>query len=823
MLINSFKRPFTALPNTNRELSSRKGLKTAKIRAPTKDKKPDEDLDLIYLLMKNAPDKYELDKINEKFKTINNFYSDKIENNKMNKVDSTFYKYNILYGTNSVNLIKAYSQKLRPNSAAIRSIQINHSDNVDYNCFTEDEIRILFLAKCADLNIKSKQNLEQKFRDYCSLKCINRNVDFNECNLNINSSKVLSYIISNNDKIARLNISKNALGDKGISILMEGISNNQSIVHLDISSNDLTYKGGFYVFSALENNQSIVSLNIGSKEGLNRNRLTVDGIIHLEQVLKVNKFLQFLDLSGNSLKNDGLLIILRGLNENKTIHSLNIANNEINHMGINFFKRVQNCKLVNLNINDNPLGNEGIAIIAECLNKPVFISLKKLEVQHCKFDYSGFIKIFEYLQGNKRLEILQCSNNNFKSKEDFKVIKSAFSNLYLKELHLSNCKLGNLATKVIAEGLLTNNTIQKINLQDNGIDDRGFAYFTDVPLKNNSIQILDLSKNQISDYSATPFVKNLYKNVALKQINFFDNQLKNETGSNLIEVLRTNITLSKINLKFNGIQIRTLDEIERQIKTNKEVLKVKKIPNLRKEIRSTYVTDQDFEIVDNKIKEAALNYQNLSEKLKEEVDRFELMKKEEEVKVKIVINDNDDVVKQVIEKEEELRGVKKELLIENEYYFKLIEKESNEINEINNEIEELASKLKDLKKDCDKKAIIWKEDLKKITSEHYNTSNTLKATQKGYESLKKDLDIKLQIIDRAENPIETKSDANPNEEVKKDSPKKLPSRQPSSIGIKKKISQLNIDEKVISDKAAKGNNIKEKNKKSKSKNKKPNI
>lgn len=761
-------RPMTAMNNKKLERGispkmpdiNRGRLGTAKPRNPfeglgksANDNIDNNDLDLIFLIMKNSPQKYDLDKVNYKFKTLNQHFSHKLFDNRMDKVDSTFYKYNLLYGTNAVNLIKSYSQKMRPDSSAIRNRLPTKSkyDNFESNCFSAEEMKIIFLAKCVDLNIKSKDNLERKFYDYCAKKCINRRVDFSECNLSINSSEALSFVVSQNDKIARLNLSKNSLGDRGIELLIKGLESNKSVVHLDISSNDLTAKGGNLIFDFMINNDSIVSLNISSKEGLHRNRLTAEGITSLESVLRENKFLEFLDISGNSLKNEGLKIISRGLDNNKTLYYLNVSNNEITAKGIKYISRIPISKLVHIVLSENPLGNDGITYLADCLNKPVFNSLRKLEINSCKFDILGFRKLFENLQGNKRLEYLYCNKNNLKTKEnEFEVIKPAFSNLYLKELSMIYCKLGNKAAKIIAEGIQGNNTITSLNLSDNNIDDRGFNYFVELPIKNNTLQKLDVSKNQISDFSANPFVKNLLKNRHLTDINFFDNQLKNETGTSLIEVLRQNINIQKIGLKFNGVQTRTIEEIERQLKNNQEILKHKKLPNLRKEIRSTYITDQDFENVDLKIKETALNYETLSEKLKEEVERFEKLKHEEIQRLKLIDTESEDFHKCLITQEEELKKLNRELLIEKEYHAKQIDKYNEDMGGLNSEIEQLNQQMRDLKKEIDKKNILWKDDLKKITSENVSSYNALKSTQKGYESLKKDLDQKQLLIKEAE-------------------------------------------------------------------------
>ena len=740
----------------NQQVKQNRAIHTAK---PTHAYKPrilsggaEDDLDLVYLIMKNSPQKYDLDKLNTKFKSINKHYLKKVDfDNQMNKVDSTFYKYNLLYGSNSVNILRSYSPKMRPDSGSIRNV-VREKES-EQKCFTEDEMKVLFTSRCIDLSINPKPSLETKFYEYCDKKCINRTVDFSESCLSVASSEVLASILEQNEKIARLILFRNNFGDLGIENLMKGIQNNKTVVHLDISSCNLSAKGGNIVFNSLLENDCIVSLNICSKEGLNRNRLTSDGVLILEKLLKANRYLEFINLSGVNLKNEGLRIVLSGLNNNKTVTWLNVSNNEITSEGADYFRTVLigTNKLVYLNLSENPLGNEGVTVVADCLNRQQFITLKCLEINKCKFDFVGFRNVFMHLQGNKKLEILRCNSNDLKT-NDFDTVRPAFNNLNLKELSLSNCRLGNQSIKILADGMLINNTISTLVIQNNSFDDRGFASFVELPERNSTLTNFDVSKNQITDNTANQFVKNLEFNKSLKEINFFDNQLKNETGTSLIELLRKNSTLSKINLKFNGLQVRTLEEISRQLKHNRDLMKLKKIPNLRKEIRSTYVTDQDFEVTDLKIKEAAVNYQNLNEKLKEETERFELLKKDEEKKVEQVKIDNKISFEKSVGMEEQCKLLRKEIADSQNEYDLQFEVKKIEIDRLNEEIDKLNNDVKELKRVQDKKKLVWKDELMKITKENKTTSDKLIIANMSYDSMYKDLEVKLQQIEKLENP-----------------------------------------------------------------------
>ena len=97
----------------------------------------------------------------------------------------------------------------------------------------------------------------------------------------------------------------------------------------------------------------------------------------------------------------------------------------------------------------------------------------------------------------------------------------------------------------------------------------------------------------------------------MKSINFYDNQLRNESGTALIESLRKNKNILQIQLKYNRVQLRVLEEINKLLKQNGDNYKKKYIPNLKKEIKMTFITENDFEVTNNKIQETGINVGNV--------------------------------------------------------------------------------------------------------------------------------------------------------------------------------------------------------------------
>ena len=755
-MYNNIYRPKTAISKRN-ICNIKKNMLKEHLKKNTKNKNllncdntlypsiiKENNLDIIYLLIKNSKDIYKPDKLENKCKLLKNYFSKyNKKTNNISKIDAAFYKYNLLYGYNSNNLIKSYTQKMRPKSTILRKSFLDSNDNYDYNSLVninkletikksiskkeinndfnfnikcldkrcslnQEEIECIFKAKCDDLKISLKSNLTNKFYNYCYKKCVNREVCLSKCNLGINSSKILSNVIKFSSRISRLDLSKNNIGDNGLIILIKGLKLNNSILHIDISSNNITQKGGYIFFEYLLENNSIISANIGSKEGLHRNRITSEGCSKLEEVLNFNKHLENLDISGNSINNEGLLLIAKGINndiinKNKKINSLlsnysfnnslliiNLSNNEISCQGIKYILSINNSNIHTLILSENPINNDGIKLLSKYLNKQVFNSLKILELNKCNFNYEGLKCILECLEGNKKIQKLCMNCNNFNiKKNDNLLLKEAFNSINLKELSLSNCKLGDNLSKSVANGLLNNNTIKYINLSENYITDIGFMLFIDIPIKNNTLSKIDISKNQISDISANLFVKNLIKNKTINELNFYDNLLKNETATSLVEVIRSNFNITSINLNYNGIYTKTLEEINKQLTLNIEKNRIQKVPNLKKEIKQSYISELDFKNIDNKINDCLNVYESIDNKLGDEIKRIEKFKIEESKKLVESIEIFDSLNINIKEEEAKISKIKDEILFAEIDNNNLESRFKEEINVLKNTIYDL--------------------------------------------------------------------------------------------------------------------------------------
>jgi hypothetical protein len=78
-----------------------------------------DELDPLYLMIKNSPTKYDMKSVNTKYRRMSEMYLKKLRyQQEFTKTDEVFFKYNVLYGNKSPNLIRNYSPKMRPVSVS---------------------------------------------------------------------------------------------------------------------------------------------------------------------------------------------------------------------------------------------------------------------------------------------------------------------------------------------------------------------------------------------------------------------------------------------------------------------------------------------------------------------------------------------------------------------------------------------------------------------------------------------------------------------------------------------------------------------------------
>ena len=711
--------------------------------------KSESELDCLNLIINSNPNQYNNKLIKKKMKQINPLFifgSD--ENLKKPKfsynTDEVLYKYNLLYANKTQNLIKTYSPKMRPASSSIsnflKKMKFNLKENIPI--LNEEEMVLFAKAKCKDIGIELSDNILSKFRDYCKMRCKNRYADLSDSFFGINSMKFLVGILYNNDRISRLNLSKNNFGDVGIELLINAIKDSISLVSLDISSNSISYKGGQKIFSILINQQSIINLNISSHEGINRNRLTSKGIKNIVKFLSKNLFVETLNLSGNSLKNEGFDLICKGLNNNISLHNLNISNNDIKDTGIlQSLKLINTTKLYSINLSNNPILDDGIIKLTNSLRH--FPELKEINVSNCGIEFKGFKELIRTLQSVRRINSLDISKNRLTSSK-FDEVKTCFCAFGLKYLNLSRCQLGDECAYSLGESMQQNETICKLNISNNKITDIGFKSFIYLFNNNNTLESFDCSCNFISDLTMKDFLICVEYNRTLKHLNLYDNQLHNDMGNLLLEILEKNRTLLSVNLLYNRVQLKTIDEINQKLKYNNEKEKLKYVPNLTRNIRDLHFDPGDFKKFISQIKLKKSQQITLAQKVKEDKRNYTKLLSKDLKQLEKKNNDFKKVNEELKIYEKKISNADKNILLVEENLEINENQYKNKINDVTHEysqIDLINLKLKAeydlIKRELDEVIIKTKDKYKESLNKILDAQNTLDEMKEKYNDLQK--------------------------------------------------------------------------------------
>eukprot|EP00347_Sterkiella_histriomuscorum_P005528 403356270 len=469
----------------------------------------------------------------------------------------------------------------------------------DQATLSKQEIEQIYQSRCKDLGLVLPREQELRFKSYCQSKCIN--------------GKIILK-----DTIRYLDLQKNSISDQGITILMHAIKRSKSLYYLNLSSTALSHKGAKRIFRALRKNESLISLHLGCVDGVYRNRVGMKGLIELHNMLQTNKTLNILDLSYNRIMNEGFKTLIFAIENQENIISLNVANNEITSEVLEDVKYAMvNTGIMSLEINNNPITNDGLDILLANLKAKYKAKLIRLNLSSCQLTHKVIPKIFPILSKNKFLRFLILDQNNFE--------KDAFAS--------------------IKEGL-RNNTSLKCLIR--AISSRF------------SMQSLDLSFNRISDESHQSIKELLLVNKTLKNLNFKSNLLRDVTGKAIVEALNLhNKYIFKIELTLNQIPCSILEQIKQKLQHNEQN---------DSNFKSQHYNSERLKIMQKKEKSQNVQAQQQYEKALIEMQKINEIADDKQAKMNKLI---DNVKNQIKRQEQELDSYEDKFLQIDKYYKKL--------------------------------------------------------------------------------------------------------------------------------------------------------
>eukprot|EP00347_Sterkiella_histriomuscorum_P007299 403349489 len=511
----------------------------------------------------------------------------------------------------------------------------------DINTLQEYEIRLLYKAKCEDLQIPEVEDQYEKFRENCLINSMNGKLKLNNFNLGPKSAKILADLIIRNAQFSQFILSDNFMGNEGIKHLSDALTRQNHIIRLDFSTNDMTNEGSDYLFKSLLHNQSLIDLDISSREGRFRNRIQAKGVEMLRQVLIHNPFLQILNLAGNAIKNEGVKVLCQAIlqSTHKSLISLDIAENEITHTACDsLHKLLLESNLLRINLKGNNLGNPG----AEKISHALYFSRSKLtylNLASCQLLYLGIIKVLDAVKHNYQLQTLILDDNKAGKGQSFQLMSSLMSqNRSLVHLSLQNLSIDDSLAIPLGDGLHNNTRLKSLNLSFNSIGNEGAASIANaLSYKGNTsnqtyngLRELNLSHNDIGEDGGLQICKMIQSNKALLKLQLSYNNIGDLSGQELIKSINDNDKVEMIDLQNNQMNLRYVEFVEAKCKKNKKENHKNMRPQYEKDVKFLRIVTAKYPNLKRRMDRAAKNNKFQNQKYNEEMLNFDKLRNEME-------------------------------------------------------------------------------------------------------------------------------------------------------------------------------------------------
>merc|ERR1711959_697840 len=207
--------------------------------------------------------------------------------------------------------------------------------------------------------------------------------------------------------------------------------------------------------------------------------------------------LREINLSGNVLDPKGSPHVGSAIEHSKVL-KMHLENMSFNESSIDDFLdhgAAESQDLQVMILNNNPVGDEGLGIVAECLS----IGLTELSLSNCQITGGSQATILSLVSLSPNLKILNLSGNPLGPHAMVDVVDWMTSmekeHYSLRSLELSRCELGDdgLLTMVPILGCLTYLGVRSNEINSSGLED---------VMKSNQmiqLQIFDLADNHIGE------------------------------------------------------------------------------------------------------------------------------------------------------------------------------------------------------------------------------------------------------------------------------------------------------------------------------------
>merc|ERR1719235_503597 len=289
-------------------------------------------------------------------------------------------------------------------------------------------------------------------------------LELSNCAIDEGAAVALAEMVANHESLAYLCLNDNQLGDAGCITLCDGAARSKFLSTLRITYNNIC--------------------SVGAAEAIG-------------QMMRKCESLREINLSGNVLDPKGSPHVGSAIEHSKVL-KMHLEDMCFNESSIDDFldhSAAESQDLQVMILNNNPVGDEGLNIIANCLS----IGLTKLSLSNCNLTGDSQATLLNLVSLSPNLEILDLSFNNLGPHACTDMVDWMTLNDHescnLRSMELSNCNLGDEGLYQLVPVL---GSMTYLGIRSNGITSAGLEAVMHTN-KMIQLQTLDLAGNQIGE------------------------------------------------------------------------------------------------------------------------------------------------------------------------------------------------------------------------------------------------------------------------------------------------------------------------------------
>jgi len=383
----------------------------------------------------------------------------------------------------------------------------------------------------------------------------------------LHSSSLLSSIKALASSLTKLCINQSCKAEAADDIAFI-ILNTNALQVLNLGDNDLKSVGIIKIMKALQNVSSLTELLI------NNNSITEEAADDIAAVISNNKSLEKLDLGGNFITTDGMNKIVKALQNFSTLTRLHVDGNQLTSKAADdlatFIKnntkmQVFGCGKIILTVFD-------MINIAKALQS--LSTLTELFINDNQMDESAADDIGTVIFNNKCLQKLDLSGNSFTTAGIITIAEALLTLSSLTELYISNNGIDCITAECVAAVILSNTKLQKLNLNNNGLQAVGAIKIAKALQYISSLTDFYINSNQITEEAASDIAAVILSNTTIQKLDLSGNCFQTAGIIKIAQALQTVSSVLELYIHDNLWYWQASDDIAAVILSNPKLQKL---------------------------------------------------------------------------------------------------------------------------------------------------------------------------------------------------------------------------------------------------------